>query len=63
MGESKAEIYQRVGKEIAAVIAGENSDIACYATAACLLIVLKNSCLQSFSSSDSIGLVKAEIGL
>ena len=37
MNESKAEIYQRVGKEITAVIAGETSDIARYATAACLL--------------------------
>ena len=35
--ESKSEIYERVGKEIAAVIEGETSATARYATAACLL--------------------------
>ncbi len=37
MSESKAEIYERIGKEIAAVIEGETSATARYATAACLL--------------------------
>ncbi len=37
MSETKPEIYERVGKEIAAVIDGETSAIARYATAACLL--------------------------
>ena len=36
-GESRAEAYVRVGKEIAAIIAGEPSRTARYATAACLL--------------------------
>jgi len=36
-GETKAQAYVRVGKEIAAIIAGEPSHIARYATAACLL--------------------------
>jgi len=36
-GETKAEAYMRVGKEIAAVVAGEPSATARYATAACLL--------------------------
>lgn len=35
--ETKSEIYERVGKEIAAVIDGETSATARYATAACLL--------------------------
>lgn len=35
--ETKAEVYSRVGKEIAAVIDGETSITARYATAACLL--------------------------
>jgi len=35
--ESKSEIYERVGKEIAAVIDGETSATARYATVACLL--------------------------
>lgn len=37
MSEMKAEIYARVAKEIAAVIEGETSVVARYATAACLL--------------------------
>lgn len=37
MSEMKAEIYARVAKEITAVIEGETSVIARYATAACLL--------------------------
>ncbi|PHR94072.1 MAG: diguanylate phosphodiesterase [Robiginitomaculum sp.] len=37
MSETKPEIYTRVGKEIAAVIDGETSAVARYATAACLL--------------------------
>ncbi len=37
MSETKAEIYARVGQEIAAVIDGETSATARYATAACLL--------------------------
>ena len=36
-GESRAEAYVRVGKEIAAIVAGEPSRTARYATAACLL--------------------------
>lgn len=36
-GETKAGAYERVGKEIAAIVAGETSDTARYATAACLL--------------------------
>lgn len=35
--ETKSEIYERVGKEIAAVIDGETSATARYATVACLL--------------------------
>ncbi|NNC37432.1 MAG: GAF domain-containing protein [Acidimicrobiales bacterium] len=35
--ETKAEIYSRVGKEIAAVIEGESSATARYASVACLL--------------------------
>lgn len=37
MSETKVEIYERVRKEIAAVIDGETSAVARYATAACLL--------------------------
>lgn len=36
-GETKVQAYVRVGKEIAAIIAGEPSHTARYATAACLL--------------------------
>lgn len=36
-GETKAEAYIRVGKEIAAIVAGEPSHTARYATAACVL--------------------------
>jgi L-methionine (R)-S-oxide reductase len=36
-GETKAEAYVRVRKEIAAIVAGEPSATARYATAACLL--------------------------
>ncbi len=36
-GETKAEAYARVAKEIAAIVAGEPSATARYATAACLL--------------------------
>jgi len=36
-GETKAGAYERVGKEIAAVVKGEPSETARYATAACLL--------------------------
>ena len=36
-GETKAQAYARVAKEIAAIIAGEHSATARYATAACLL--------------------------
>ena len=36
-GETKADAYVRVGKEIAAIVAGETSHTARYATAACLL--------------------------
>jgi GAF domain-containing protein len=36
-GETKAEAYLRVGKEIAAIVAGEPSATARYATAACVL--------------------------
>ncbi|HBU62180.1 MAG: diguanylate phosphodiesterase [Oceanicaulis sp.] len=36
-GETKAEAYIRIGKEIAAIVAGETSRTARYATAACLL--------------------------
>ena len=36
-GETKAEAYVRLGKEIAAIVAGETSHTALYATAACLL--------------------------
>ena len=36
-GLTKAEAYEVVGKEIASVVAGETSDTARYATAACLL--------------------------
>ncbi|MEQ8405180.1 MAG: GAF domain-containing protein [Oceanicaulis sp.] len=36
-GETRAAAYERVAKEIAAVVAGETSDTARYATAACLL--------------------------
>lgn len=36
-GETKAEAYVRVGKEIAAIVEGEPSATARYATAACLL--------------------------
>ncbi len=36
-GETRAEAYARVGKEIAAIVAGETSHTARYATAACLL--------------------------
>lgn len=36
-GETKSEAYTRLAKEIAAVVAGETSDTARYATAACLL--------------------------
>lgn len=37
MSESKAKIYSRVAKEIAAVVEGETSSTARYATVACLL--------------------------
>lgn len=37
MNETKAETYARLGKEIAAVIDGETSSVARYASAACLL--------------------------
>ena len=37
MSESKAEIYSRVAKEIAAVVEGETSSTARYATVVCLL--------------------------
>jgi GAF domain-containing protein len=36
-GETRAEAYTRLAKEIEAVVAGETSDVARYATAACLL--------------------------
>ena len=36
-GETKAEAYARIAKEIAAIVAGEPSAVARYATAACLL--------------------------
>lgn len=36
-GETKVQAYVRVGKEIAAIVAGEPSHTARYATAACLL--------------------------
>ena len=36
-GETKAQAYARVAKEIAAIVAGEPSATARYATAACLL--------------------------
>lgn len=36
-GESKAQAYLRIGKEIDAIVAGEPSATARYATAACLL--------------------------
>ncbi len=36
-GESKADAYVRIAKEIAAIVAGEPSHTARYATAACLL--------------------------
>lgn len=37
MSENKAEIYSRLAKEIAAVVEGETSSTACFATVACLL--------------------------
>lgn len=36
-GETKAEAYIRIGKEIAAIVSGETSHTARYATASCLL--------------------------